>query len=76
MLFVRGIKGKLKLSPGVKLWGGLLLLLVVIVGGIAYRVMGFRDTVEACWERGGVWIGGALRSSYCAEDPTEKKGEW
>ena len=76
MLLVRGIKGKLKLHPGLKLWGSLLLLLVVIVGGFAYRFMGFRDTVEACQERGGVWIGGALRSSYCAEEVTEKGREW
>ena len=76
MLFVRGINGKLKLHPGLKLLGGLLLLLVLIGGGVAYRFMGFRDTVEACWDRGGVWIGGALRSSYCAEEPTEKRGEW
>jgi hypothetical protein len=76
MLLVRGIKGKLKLHPGLKLWGSLLLLLVVIAGGLAYRFLGFRDTVEACLERGGVWIGGALPSSYCAEEPTEKGSKW
>ena len=76
MLFVRGIKGKLKLNSAVKLWAGLLLLLVLIVGGVAYRFMELSGTAEACRERGGVWIGGALRSSYCAESPIEKRGEW
>jgi hypothetical protein len=75
MLFVRGINGKLKLNPGVKLWGGLLLLLVLVVGGLAHRFFEFREMVEACQAREGVWIGGALPSSYCAEDPKER-GEW
>lgn len=76
MLFIRGIKGKLKLNPGLKLWGGILLLLVLIGGGAAYRLMEFGDTVQACWERGGVWIGGALPSSYCAEKPDENGDQW
>jgi hypothetical protein len=75
MLLLRGIKGKLKLDPALKLWGGVLLVLVLIVAGLAYRFLGLRDTYEACIERGGVWIGGALPSSYCSEDP-KRAVEW
>jgi hypothetical protein len=75
MLFVRGIKGNLKLNPAIKIWGGLLLLLVLIVGGLAHRFFEFREAVTACETRGGTWIGGALPSSFCALD--QKKGdEW
>lgn len=74
MLFVRGIKGKLKLNPALKLWGGLFLLLVLIFGGLVHQILGIRDRAAACEARGGVWIGGALRSSFCAQG---KKGtQW
>jgi len=75
MLFVRGIKGKLKLNPAVKLWGGILLLLIIIAGGLAYRFIQFRETVLACEEHGGVWIGGALLSASCAPDG-ERDNRW
>jgi len=71
MLFVRGIKGKIKLNPAVKIWGSLLLLVLIVVGGL----LAFRNTVEQCWERGGVWIGGALRTAYCAE-ASEQRADW
>jgi hypothetical protein len=69
MLFVRGINGKVKLNPAVKLWGSLLLLLVLAAGGVVHWFFEFRDEVEGCRARGGVWIGGALRTSYCEDDP-------
>jgi hypothetical protein len=75
MLFVRGIKGNLKLNPAIKIWGGFLLLLVLIVGGLAHRFFEFRDAVAACEARGGTWIGGGLRSSFCALDQ-KKDAEW
>lgn len=71
MLFHRGIKGKLKLNPAIKFLGGLLLSLLLAVGGLAYRFLDFRDTTTNCVERGGTWIGGALRASYCALDMKE-----
>ena len=75
MLLVRGIDGKLKLNPALKIWGGLLLLLILATGGFVQWFYDFQEKVAACEARGGVWIGGALRSSYCAEDP--KRGrDW
>jgi hypothetical protein len=71
MLFVRGIKGKLKLNPAVKIWGGLILFLILIALGF----FAFANTVEECSARGGAWIGGALRTSYCAEDP-KQAADW
>lgn len=68
MLFVRGIKGKLKLNPTVKIWGSLLLLINLLTGGLVHRFYKFREVVSACEARGGVWIGGAPRSSFCALD--------
>jgi hypothetical protein len=75
MLFVRGVKGNLKLNPAIKLWAGILLLLVLVFGGLAHQFFAFKETVEACEGRGGVWIGGVLPSSFCAPN-AKKDADW
>jgi hypothetical protein len=75
MLFVRGINGKLKLNPAVKVWGSILLLVTLIVGGLAYRLLEFRETLAECSEQGGIWVGGPLPSAFCSLDH-ESETNW
>ncbi len=67
MVFVRSIKGKLKLNPALKFWVGLLLLLFVGLGGFLIWIVEGPEAKAECEASGGVWIGGFLRSSYCEQ---------
>ena len=55
--FVRGIMGDVKLNPTIKLWGGLLLFVSFVLGGLTYQIMVGQRALAECQERGGVWIG-------------------
>ncbi|PIW54566.1 MAG: hypothetical protein COW16_10705 [Sphingomonadales bacterium CG12_big_fil_rev_8_21_14_0_65_65_10] len=57
MILVRGIKGNLKLNPAIKLWGGLGLLVVLMVWGVVSKVLSAQDEMQECASEGGVWIG-------------------
>lgn len=71
MLFVRGIKGNLKLNPALKIWGGLALLVSLAGAGALHRFGSFRDAVIDCRSSGGTWIGGALVSAFCESAPDD-----
>ncbi len=75
MLFVRGIKGNLKLNPAIKIWGGLLVILVAGVAGAYFRFDSFRETVVDCQSKGGTWIGGALVSAFCEPEKKRLSGD-
>jgi hypothetical protein len=75
MLFVKGVKGNRKLNPAIKLWGGIMLLILVVALGIVSRFDVFRSRVEACEAKGGDWIGGALVSAFC-EPASEREREF
>jgi hypothetical protein len=70
VLFVKGIRGNVKLNPGIKLWCGICFLISVLVAGLLTRLDAFYDRVEACKAVGGDWMGGALKSAFC-EPPSE-----
>lgn len=58
MIFVRGIMGKIKLNPAIKLWGGLLLVFAGACFTLFVQFASYRDDVAACEAQGGIWIGG------------------
>ncbi|MBX7483937.1 hypothetical protein [Qipengyuania qiaonensis] len=49
--------GNIKLNPAIKLWGGLALFMVAVIGALVAQIADYRDDVAKCEERGGVWIG-------------------
>jgi hypothetical protein len=65
MPFIRGIDGKVKLNLGLRLWGGLTLLLILAFGGFAYQIDRYLKAAELCRASGGTWIGNALIRSSC-----------
>jgi hypothetical protein len=75
VIFVKGIKGNLKLNPTIKLWGGVTLLIMGVTAGAVSRFDTLRNRVEACEAKGGDWIGGALVSSFC-EPASEREDEY
>ena len=71
MVFVRGINGKLKLSPAIRFLGGCIFLLLMIgltINGLTLWIIRFQEAVMECQARGGVWVGGHLPSSFCEPD--------
>ncbi len=54
MIFVRGIRGNIKLNPAITLWGSVALLIAAIGGGGTYQIMQFRAEVAKCQARDGL----------------------
>lgn len=80
MIFVRGIKGNIKLNPVITIWGGLVLLAAVIVGWTGYEIMSFQSKVARCQERGGIWVGYAgsgrlMPTGECVMNKTRQSKE-
>ena len=84
MVFVRGVKGNVKLHPGIKFWGSLALFVFIIIAGLVTRISDFSDNLKECEARGGVWVGGLVParvgsfrsiSSYCVE-VDEREETW
>jgi len=84
MVLVRGVKGDLKLNPGLKLWGALVLFTTLVIGGLLLRFSDFREESRRCEAAGGVWIGmaipvrlGLARSlpGYCSTEISRKDKE-
>ena len=50
--------GNVKLNPAIKLWGGLGLLLIALAWSLFVQFLDYREDVEACQARDGVWVGG------------------
>ena len=71
MVLTRGIDGRLKLNPALKLWGGVMLLGVLIVGGYALDVVDYVMDARECEARGGHWIGNPVTVSFCEMDEGE-----
>ncbi|RIV85132.1 hypothetical protein [Aurantiacibacter zhengii] len=75
MIFVRGIKGDLKLNPTLKFWGILFLVVAAIVWMFKERADSLQEKVAKCEERGGAWVGGALQMAFCETDEKDEK-DW
>lgn len=58
MIFVRGIMGNVKLNPAIKLWGGLLLMLLGASFTLFVNFANDQEDVIACEKQGGVWLAG------------------
>lgn len=57
MIFVRGIRGNIKLNPAITLWGGLGLAIALLAGGTIHQIRSFQTKVTRCQERGDIWVG-------------------
>ena len=62
MIFVRGIMGAVKLNPAIKIWGGLALIVALVIAGFVIRFANVIDSVEDCEARGGAWVMGPVPS--------------
>ena len=66
MVLKRSIDGRIRLHAGIKLWGTMLIVVALVLGGVAYRIAEFHKAAEECRATRGVWIGGAMFGGYCA----------
>ncbi|MBU2340701.1 MAG: hypothetical protein KKE77_05600 [Alphaproteobacteria bacterium] len=69
MLFVRGIKGNIKLNPGIKEFGFIVIVLGLLIGSTIHWGWGLRGAIQKCESAGGTWVGGTLKGAYCALAP-------
>jgi hypothetical protein len=83
MVLVRGIRGDLKLHPGIKLWGSVLAVTFVL-GGVTYlKFADFTDEMAECEALDGFWVGSvpvrlgsqATNGGHCLIMDADEAGE-